>query len=93
MRKMIPVLLTLCLAMAAFAGEEVPEGEKPARAPDEFGGKFPRTMRDCALPREKLPKVLPDHPRLLIRAKPSERWMSVEQLRVRAKQDPWAGRF
>ena len=55
--------------------------------------KWPKRFSKVALPKEELPKVVASHPRLWVRAEPWKYGLSVPQLRERAKQKAWAGRF
>jgi len=56
-------------------------------------GLFPKKCAQCAIPEDQLPKLVKGHPRLMLRPKPWKYGLSVDQLRERAKQKPWAARF
>jgi hypothetical protein len=63
-------------------------------APKEpAAGLFPQTCAACALPEDQLPRMIEGHPRLLLRVKPWKYGLSLDQLRARARQAPWAAQF
>ena len=51
---------------------------------------FPNTLAECALPEGQTPKVIPGHPRILVRNQPWKGGLSLAELRLRAKDQPWA---
>ncbi|MCG3179769.1 MAG: hypothetical protein BIFFINMI_02112 [Phycisphaerae bacterium] len=59
----------------------------------EYGHK----VEHCALAADEITtrvgRIVPDHPRLLIRSRPWAGGLSVAQLRERARQEPWAKNF
>ena len=80
----------------AWAGQADPAGRWPAewkkwhRPRWRKDSPYPEIMSELALPADQLPKVVPGHPRLLVRARPWRGGLSVEQLRRRASREPWA---
>jgi hypothetical protein len=62
----------------------------PRRKELRRGNAFAITMAEEALPPEKLPGMVPGHPRLLVRNQEWRYGLSVEQLRQRARMEPWA---
>jgi hypothetical protein len=53
-------------------------------------GRLSLTFAEEALPESELPKVLAAHPRLLVRPTAWSGGLSVQELRERAKRQPWA---
>lgn len=54
------------------------------------GNAFAITMAEEALPAGKLPRMVEGHPRLLVRKTAWKYGLSLEQLRQRARTEPWA---
>ena len=89
--------VVLCAAVTGARGDEAGPGQKwPAewkkwdRPRWKKDSPYPEIMSELALPADQLPKVVPGHPRLLVRARPWKGGLSVEQLRRRAAEEPWA---
>lgn len=62
----------------------------PRRKQLRNGNAFAVTMAEEALPLEQLPRMVQGHPRLLIRKAPWKYGLSLDQLRQRARTEPWA---
>ncbi len=55
-----------------------------------IGNAYSISMAEEALPEDRLPKMVAGHPRLLLRSTAWEYGLSLEQLRERARMEPWA---
>jgi len=56
-------------------------------------GPYPTEMKDVALKKEDMPKVVAGHPRLYMREKPWKYGPSLQELVERAKKEPWSRKF
>jgi len=65
----------------------------PRRKNLREGNAFAISMAEEALPVEQLPKMVPGHPRLLVRKAPWKYGLSLDELRIRAQMQPWAGQI
>ena len=95
---MVRKVLVVLVAVAAVwvvgmvsAGEPASSPAKPRRL--RRGTPYSITMAEEAMPIEKLPAVVKDHPRLLIRTRPWKGGISLPELRRRARKQPWARWF
>jgi hypothetical protein len=61
----------------------------PRRGSLRKGNAYSITMAEEALPAHQLPKMTSGHPRLLLRPTAWSGGLSVDQLRARAKMEPW----
>ena len=87
MRKLITAVALAGLFLVGAAAAE----ERPRKSPKRHWSRTPYsiTMREEALPLDKLPEVIAGHPRMLIRTKPWRGGITLAELRRRAKQKPW----
>ncbi len=94
-------LMAVCCA-AGFSCGIAPAGEEPAKVAIRTTWKkwdrhryrksspYPETIAEVALEKNEMPRVIEGHPKFFVRAKPWKGGLSVEQLRERAKKEPWS---
>lgn len=59
----------------------------------EAGQRWPRRVAEFALKPEEMPKLLGDHPRLMVRREKWDYGLSVAELKGHIANSPWKGRF
>ena len=84
----------LLCASVGPAGADAPARKWPTRWKKwerpryERNSAYPELMSELALPEKDLPKVVEGHPRLLLRAKPWEGGLCVEEIAQRLGKEP-----
>lgn len=65
----------------------------PRREELREGNAFAVTLAEEAIAIDRLPRMVPGHPRLLVRKTPWKYGLSLEQLKQRLRREPWAGQL
>lgn len=94
------VFVLVMVGLASYVSRRTPKadgsphsGATESRRALRKGNAYAITMSEEALPPDQLPKMVEGHPRLLVRKTPWKHGLSLEQLRQRVQQEPWASQL